>query len=535
MVLQTIHTSELVDTHQTHLFVATLIRMSQVISWLGNAEYGVAGNRLLTVVPFNFNPRDISGLQLWLDANDGSTIVDNPFGTVLSWSNKGDLSGNFDLSGTADVRIGDNRVNGLNVVTFNANAYMTGNFAMNFQDRSLFIVSKRNTVIDSSGGIGVFTWLTGDTSGAIESGVVYDVSANTFQYIVSKHPGFAVELDFLTSSDTTGYAELATFVNSSTDLSANFVALNSVGQTPIVSNLASGYATSNLTYFLGNYFGGSSLANDYDLCEVIMYDTALSATDIGRVQEYLTAKWAIANPPTPTPPVPVPFSPSDISGLQVWMDGSNAGSLFLSGTDILSWTNVGSAGESFIKSNGLVTYSNSQAEFNTGATLDVSGMTLPYYSRTAFGVFDCKSDLSTIAYPYVNIQGTNTSQGRQFGIAWDSNTSNYLFQICQAGINCPVNAPFYSLPIGLNLFCGVVDSNDASNNAGYFNNGSNINTSTDLGNLFENSNIPYYIGSTDSNSPAFQMAEFIEYDSVLSPSNISTVTSYLSDKWGLNL
>ena len=268
---------------------------------------------------------------------------------------------------------------------------------------------------------------------------------------------------------------------------------------------------------------------------MITYDTALSATDIGRVQEYLTAKWAISDPPTPVPPVPTPFEPTDISGLQVWLDGSNAGSLFLSGSDILSWTNVGSAGDSFLQSNGIATYSNNYAEFNTGVTLDVSGLSLPYYSRTAFGVFDCKSDLSTIAYPFVNIQGTNTSQGRQFGVSWDSNTSNYLFQICQQGINCPVSAPFNSLPIGFNLVCGVVDSNDANNNAGYVNNSSNLNVSTDLGNLFETSSIPYYIGSTDSNSPAFLLAEFIEYDSVLSASNISTVTSYLSDKWGLNL
>ena len=235
--------------------------MSQVISWLGNAEYGVAGNRLLRTVPFNFNPRDISGLQIWLDANDGSTINDNPFGTVLSWSNKGDLSGNFDLSGSADVRIGDNRVNGLNVVTFNANAFMTGTFAFNFQDRSLFIVSRRNQPIDTSGGTGIHTWLTGNTADAMETGIL--LSGSTYSYLVSKNPGFSVELDFQTSLDTTGYAELATFVNSSTDLSANFVALNSVGQTLFVNNLASGYETASLEYYLGNFFNGTTLANDY--------------------------------------------------------------------------------------------------------------------------------------------------------------------------------------------------------------------------------------------------------------------------------
>lgn len=507
--------------------------MSTVISWLGGEAYGVSGNRLRAPVPFNFNPTDISGLQLWLDANDGFTVNSNPFGTVLSWSNKGDLSGNFDLSGTADVRVGDNFVNGLDVVTFNANAFMTGTYAFNFQDRSLFIVSRRNQPIDTSGGTGIFTWLTGNTADAMETGIL--LSGSTYSYLISKNPGFSVELDFQTSLDTTGYAELATFVNSSTDLSANYVSLNGTAQTLFVSNLASGYETASLEYYLGNFFNGTTLANDYDLCEVIMYDTALNATQIGLVEEYLKAKWAIANPPTPVPPVPTPFAPTDISGLQVWLDGSNVGSIFLSGSDILSWANLGSAGQDFIQTNGLVTYSNSVGEFNSGATLDASGIALPYYSRTNFAVFNCKSDLSTIATPFLGLFGTNTSNGVQVGVNWDSNTSNYQFAICQAGINCPVVAPFYSLPTGLNLVCGVVDSNDANNNAGYFNNSSNLNTSTDIGNLFEQTTIPYYLGNSDSNSPAYLMAEFIEYDSVLSASNISTVTSYLSDKWNLGL
>lgn len=273
--------------------------MSQIVSWLGNAEYGVSGLRFRDTNNIIFRPTDISGLQIWLDANDGFTVNDNEFGTVLNWENKGDLSGVFDLSGTADVRYGASFINGLNVVTFNADAYMTGNYAMNFQDRSLFIVSKRNQVIDNSGGIGTFTWLTGDTTNAIESGILYDVSANNFQYLVSKHPGFAVELDFLTSVDTTGIAELATFINSSTDISANYVALNGVPQTAIVNNLASGYATSNLTYYLGNYFGGSTLANDYDLGEMIMYDSALTTNQRELVEGYLIKKWAIANPVVP--------------------------------------------------------------------------------------------------------------------------------------------------------------------------------------------------------------------------------------------
>lgn len=498
--------------------------MSDIVSWLGNPSYGVAGLRVREANQFAFTPTDISGLQLWMDANDGFAVNANEFGTVLSWHNKGDLSGNFDLSGTADVRYGDNFVNGLNVVTFNADAFMTGTFALNFQDRSIFIVSKRNT--DISGG--VFTWLTSDTADGMETGI--SNSGSNFTYLVSKHPGFSVELGFTTTTDTKGYAELATFTNSSTDLSGNYGALNSTQQSLVASQLAS-YETASIGYFLGNYFGGSTLANDYDLCELIIYDTVLSATDITRVQEYLTAKWAIVDPP---PPPPVPFSPDDIAGLQVWLDGSNAGSFSLSGTDILSWNNSGSAGGSFVQGSNIATLSNSVVEMNTGATLDAY-FSIPYYSRTMFNVFECKSDLSTITYPYINMPTTSASDGRQQGISWDSNTSNYLYTVCQAGTNCPIAAPFNALPSGLNLVYGVVDSNSYTSSFAYLNNSSNLNTSTDLGNLFNQNPIPFTLGSDNIDSPAFRLAEFIEYDTVLSDSNISTVKSYLSDKWGLNL
>jgi hypothetical protein len=507
--------------------------MPELVSWLGNASYGVAGPRSVRVTPLTaFIPSDISGLQMWLDANDPSTVNSNPFGTVESWHNKGDLSGNFDLSGGgADIRYGFNSVNGLEVVTFTGDAYMTGTFALNFQDRSIFIVSRRNTNIDPSGN--VFTWLTSDTTDGMETGI--SQSGVNFTYLVATHPGFSVELGFTTKTDTTGYAELATFQNSSTDLSGNYAALNSDEQTLVVSNLAA-YETASIQYYLGNYFGGSSLPNDYDLCELILYDSVLTSDQRDAVEEYLTLKWGIVAPPPPPPVPPTPFVPTDISGLQMWMDGSNVSSLSLSGSDVLSWSNVGSAGGLFAQSNGVATYLSSSylVAMPQATTLDAY-FSLPYYSRTTFGVLEVVDDLTTSAYPYVNFMDGQASDARQAGVNYDSNAPTFQFTICQSGTNCPVVAPFAAMSSGLLLVTGVVDSNDGSNNAGYLNNGSNINTSTDLGNLFNQNPLPYIIGSSNASSPAFRMGEFLEYDTVLSSSNISTVTSYLNTKWSLGL
>jgi hypothetical protein len=527
------------------LFVAILIRMTDIVSWLGNSSYGVAGQRLAAPQPGGFNPVDISGLRLWLDANDSSTINANEFGTIRSWTNKGDISGNFDLSGTADVRYGEDFVNGLNAVVFNADAFMTGTFAFNFQQRSLFIVSKRNTIIDSSGGIGFFTWLTGDTSGQLESGILYDVSNSTFGYLISKHPGFAVELAFDTQTDTTGQAELVTFVNSATDLSANYVSLNSQQQNLSFSALASGYATSNLNCFLGNYFSGTTLANDYTLCEVIMYDTALDATNIALVEGYLMTKWAITAPPTPVPPAPV-FSPTDISGLQVWFDSTDSVVLDLSG-NVGSWSNKGSSSGLALPNYGttslitdidlnnqqVVAFSNADMIWNT---------TLNYQDRTQFVVSKVTSDMSGAAYPYCafinNFTYDSNAGGVQTGVSWDSNTNLFQYTMCQNSFNCPIVYDTSANPINIPFLAVFVnDSVDLSNNAFYLNNSSNLNVGSNLGNLFWTSNADYYLNNANggSNGQNQHLAEIIEYDSVLSSSNIAQVTSYLSDKWGLNL
>lgn len=496
--------------------------MSEVISWLGNASYGVAGNRLRADNPFVFRPTDISGLQVWLDANDADSVNFTPFGLVESWHNKGDLSGNFDLSGNLGVRYGDYKVNGLEVVSFDPGAYMLGTFTMNFQDRSIFIVSRRRS--DISGGI--FTWLTSDTTGGLETGISFDGSIYT--YLLARHPVFGIKLSFDTILNTTGSSELVCFINSSTDLSNNYVALDGTQQTLTANNLASGYNTSSIPYYLGNFFGGTALPNDYDMCEILMYDNVLSETDIRRVQDYLVGKWAIVEPPPP------PITPPDIPGLQVWLDASNTGSITLSGSDVTSWSNVGSASNSFTTGSNIASYSNGYVDFPTETTLEAY-FSLPYLSRTFFCVFEPKTDLTTSSYPYFNLMDANATDGRQISVGYYSNISNYKLTTCQNGTNCPISGAFSTLANGLNLVYGVVDSNSYTNTLGYVNNSSNLNTSTDLGNLFNQNPIPYIIGSSTHASPAFAMAEFIEYDSVLSSSNITQVKNYLSDKWGLGL
>jgi hypothetical protein len=254
------------------------------------------------------------------------------------------------------------------------------------------------------------------------------------------------------------------------------------------------------------------------------------------VEQYLIRKWKLVDPP---PPPPAPFVPTDISGLYLWMDAANAGSFSLSGSNITSWSNLGLAGASFDAGCNTASRTTdkdgySWVDMPSQTTLE-GYMAFPYYSRTAFVAFKNTTPLDTITYPYENLMSTDVGSGRQLGLAYDSNTSNYSMALCQQGQNCPAAGTIPVVGTGdINLAIWGVLSNTASSNTCYWNGGSNVNTSTDIGNLFNTNPIPYYIGSPVTDSPSFSLGEILEYDTLLSPSQISTVANYLVTKWAIS-
>lgn len=497
------------------------------VSWQGTAAFGAAGIRVRDNEPIDFKPTDISGCVMWMDANDNDVVIYNDLLEVTSWINKGTIGGQWDLSGGI-ILYGNAQQNGLNTVSFNSNAFMSGNFQFNFQARSLFIVTRETGV---PAGI-ASPWITSDTNGGMESFSQHDT---TTIYYIGKHNNVFPALAAESATDYTGYAALFSFVNSAT-IADNFVGINRSPISITYSSAATGYNTSNITYFLGDYISGTSVGNSQDICEIILYNTALAEPDRINVEFYLMKKWGITEPP---PAPPTPFVPTDISGLQVWLDANNLSTITLSGTDIVSWSNLGSVGTTFVADSNVASYvagpgSTKMVEMPTATTLSNYSQ-LNYNSRTSFITFENLSDMTTLTYPYENVLVGDAAGARQLGFSYDSNTSNYAMALCQSGYNCPSIATIPSLPsTGMNLAILACDSNTTASNLCYWNGGSNINTGTDLGNLFNTNPVPYYIGSPVNDSPAFRVGEILEYDTVLTTAQISTVANYLVEKWAIS-
>lgn len=502
------------------------------MSWLGSGNaFGGQSIRLRDQEPLVFRPTDISGCAMWFDANDNDSVTYDNLLQVTSWSNKGTLGGQFDLSGGI-ITYGQTTINGLNTISMDTNAFMTGQFELNFQARSVFIVTKANTI---PAGI-PNPYITSDVSGGMET--FSDVSGTTL-YFIGKHPSPFPEFAFETTTNYTGVASLTEFINA-TDLSYNWAGVNGTYYTPIYDADASGYNTSLITYYLGGYFGGSPVASSQDWCEMIIYDTNLSDAQREAVEYYLKIKWNIQEP---IPPPAPPFAPTDISGLYIWFDANNLSTITTDlSNNVLTWSNLGLASNVASSNSGAAVLAqdvsannNYVMVFPSGGTDLATTMTLPYLDRTQFVVFQNIADLSGEAYPFVNFFNSYTNSCMQTGLAWDSNTATYLMEMCQQGQNCPVigivpnlNTCNYSVAIFQNV------SADYTQNLAYFNGGSNLNTGSNAGNLFLQTNESYTINNATSNAPANVICEMLEYNSALTASNIAQVADYLAIKWALS-
>ena len=496
------------------------------MSWLGCDAFGTSSRPIRAPIPDEFNPLDISGCALWMDATDNLAVNANAFGSVLSWANKGYKGGQFDLSGSADVQYGASLINSLNVVRFNSQAYMQGTFTFDFQARSVFIVLRPNFFPTGT----VLPVFTSDTNNYQETFFAVNGSWLWFE---GKHPSPVPENAFDIKKDYTGIPSAVEIILD-TDVSGNWSGINGTYITPIYQTAAS-YDTGSATYYLGNFFGGNPTLANYDLCELIMYDKALSEEDRKQVELYLRKRWKI-------PEAPDLFNPQDISGLFIQFDANNQGSFSLDASNnILSWSNLGLASNVASSNTNLATWTfdtvaNNKWTAKFGIDNDlVTTMTLPYLSRTQFAVFQLPVDLSGAIYPYQNIIQSYTNSAMQTGINYDSNSKTYQLAMCQQAQNCPVVGTIPSDNAGsYNLAVWVNDGANLSNNLLYWNGGSNINVGTDLGNLFLQTPETYYIANANSNGVPITINEVLEYNDTLPVSTIQSVANYLTTKWGLS-
>ena len=237
------------------------------------------------------SPADIADLQLWLDANDASTLFQDTAKTTSASSNNdpigcwADKSGNgFDFDQSTNARrptldTGTMSLNSLNLVPtadsgagqWLANSTCTDTITM------FLVLQYNNNSAGVSFGIGA----------SYNGYFMYHASLGT-SYVSSSPSGFR----------TVGnsYSRIAS--NNDAIITGDLVNFIRQNGTQYAMNSPYNYASHSNN--VGSYVGrrGLSVPNDHkpfdgNIGEIIAYDRRLTSTEIGQVESYLSTKWSI--------------------------------------------------------------------------------------------------------------------------------------------------------------------------------------------------------------------------------------------------
>lgn len=295
-------------------------------------NYLVSRGRFFGTLPFS--PTDISGLQLWLDADDPRTLYSDTSGTtkattdgttVALWVDKSGNGRNTSQSTAASrPAIKAAFTNGRNVLNFDgSNDTLT---VPSSTSTFKFLHSTASTVfiVVQYKATGTYrSYFTTASSSAHVGYIIYTNTDNT-TYLPWMAGGVAGSLVSANQS-VANYidASQAYLVCCASD-PTNATAANRAigyknGTAPYKNNISTlTPSTANSTYDLAiGSEGGAYFANVY-IAEIVVYNALLTASQRIQVETYLNNKWGLWSS----------FTPSSISGLQLWLDSSDPATLY---------------------------------------------------------------------------------------------------------------------------------------------------------------------------------------------------------------
>jgi hypothetical protein len=233
---------------------------------------GMSG-RLLRPRATGFNPKSISGIALWLDAADTSTVTLNS-GFVSEWRDK--TVGSKFVQTTANNRPGQTTINGRNALLFDgSNDTLQCVDPFTAYPFSFFIVQR------------VVAYTSFGMHYAIGSSTNFNLRQfSTAGNIEVESPGSTVRSNSVLYS--TSAAELISIVYQSTAASSVLYQNN----TSVVYSSSFSQPTLSGTHYIGTRNG--SLPFSGYIAEILVYSKTVSNSERATISQYLGKKWGIS-------------------------------------------------------------------------------------------------------------------------------------------------------------------------------------------------------------------------------------------------
>lgn len=257
-------------------------------------------NLPLRAIPVPFAPVDISGLALWLDAADESTVEINldtsgvNVNRVMKWFDKAfpDNNNYFHHHGAPDTSglYNQHYMVRKPTVYFEPYAMMShrgGGIVFPFQARTFFCVIKPLTDLsDAALPFNNIFW--GADSGAMQTGFSYNSAVGLYNYTMCE-AGFSCGIIFDLSNNPVKQRQIIMFAQTDqVDLSGNTGAFDTLYKPLSESDPADNYDTTTLLQY---YLNDGSKPTAQDIAEILLYDHLLTRGEQEQVMDYLAAKW----------------------------------------------------------------------------------------------------------------------------------------------------------------------------------------------------------------------------------------------------
>lgn len=247
--------------------------------------------RYLTGGSRGFQPDNINGLQLWLDASDSSTLFQSSGGSAASadgdpvgyWADKSGNGRNaIQSSGTNKPSVRLNVLNTKPVIRFDGVNDFLGN-SMQFANSAFTIIA----ITKRAGGTNYPSFVC-EYSGTTNAYFAFGLDPSS--YLSIHKTGLATSASNLVQTAGTFFIQSAqssgiSSGNISVDVKSNGVdASSSLTLTGLLTNSATMFgASKNGT---ADYFNG-------DFAEIIIYNSVISGSDLDLVNNYLNQKWSV--------------------------------------------------------------------------------------------------------------------------------------------------------------------------------------------------------------------------------------------------
>jgi len=307
-------------------------------------------------------PLSIPGSTMWLDGADpaGTGVIPSD-GTLATWVDKsGNGRNGVQFSTFTRPQFVANSLNSRGGVSFNAassNCYQTQSVLPT--PVTIFVVG-----FTSDGGFCL-------------SGIPNPNSGHPPYYV-----SFARDVEFGVNNTS----DTAFLANVSTSFNTNYI-LTGLYTGSDVSVIINGGTLSNTVSFSGtpktpattliglnSYANGLGAALTGTINEMITYNTALTTSQRQQVEGYLARKWGFTSMYSSVPSIH-PFSsirphlrafqPTDIDGCQLWLDGADASTVTLSGSNVSYWLDKSGNARDLGVGSGNTSYSSNAIVLNS--------------------------------------------------------------------------------------------------------------------------------------------------------------------------